>query len=254
MTIQAWFDGLFTTAHTTEWISGLTGAGGAILGSVVTVIWTELFNRRTRRRDQKGRNAAGSFAAYQRLNQIYSNALVVKQHLDGSMAYAIVSHSPYFCMQVVPMNRLAGPVSFPVDELWTLAQVGGHALINRVNSLDHAYNSLAEMMDQYREARTAIWNQMVPERMDGTTGTVAMTPEVFKTMMPRFVELDSAITQIKPIADSLVADAFEALDLLVHAKAKPLGKAFKLGLPRPDGSVAIIDAKQRRPKPKRRQS
>jgi hypothetical protein len=246
VTIQAWFDGLSTASHSSEWISGLTGAGGAILGSVVTVIWTELFNRRTRSRDRKSRNAAGAFAAYQRLNQIYSNALVVKQHLDGSMAYAIVSRSPFFCMQVVPMNRLPGPVSFPVDELWTLAQVGGHTLINRVNSLDHAYNSLAEMMDHFRDARIATWNQIVPERMNGTTGTVAMTPEVFKAMMPRFAELDSAITQIKPIADSLVADAFEALELLVHAKAKPLGKTFKLSLPRADGGVAIIQANEKR--------
>lgn len=246
MTLETWIAGLFTAKHSTEWISGLTGAGGAILGSVVTVAWTELFNRRTRRRDQRMRNAAGSFAAYQRLNQIYSNALAVKRHLDGSMAHAVVSEAPYFCTVVQPMNRLPGPVAFPVDELFILMLVGGHTLINRVNSLDHAYNALAEVMDHYREARTGVWGQLTPERMDGVIGTIAMTDALLKRMQPHFVELDFVLTQIKPMTDNLVADTFEALDLLVHAKTKPLGKNFEISLPRADGGVANLRATEKR--------
>lgn len=245
MRLEAWFAALFTDKHSAEWITGFTGAGGAILGSVVTVVWTELFNRRTRRRDQRSRNAAGSFAAYQRLNQIYSNALAVKQHLDGSMIDAVLSGAPFFCARVEPMNRLPGPVSFPVDELWTLSQVGGHRLINRVNSLDHAYNSVAEMMDAYRDTRNQVWGNITPERMEGTVGTVAMTPDVFKATLPRFVELDFVLVQLKPIVDALVADTFEAFDLLVHAKTKPLGKKFEISLPRADGSTATMRATEK---------
>lgn len=242
MTIKEWYDGLFAVGHSNEWITGLIGAGGAILGSAVTVVWTELFNRRTRRRDQKARNAAGSFAAYQRLNQIYSNAVAVKRHLDTSFAEAEKEGAPYLCVLVRPLNRLSGPVEFPVDELWTLVQVGGHVLINRVSSLDHAHNSVMDVMDQYRLVRDEVWSHITPESMEGTVGTVAMTPEDLKKLRPRFAELDFMLTQISPIVNSLVDDAFEAFRLLVQAKTKPLGKKFEIGLQKADGTYVIIRA------------
>ncbi|MFN7265801.1 MAG: hypothetical protein ACK5T5_12840 [Phenylobacterium sp.] len=170
----------------------------------------------------------------------------MKQHLEGSMLGGALCGAPHFCMHVLPMNRLPGPVTFPVDELWTLSQVGGHRLINRVNSRDHAYNTVAEMMDSYRVARTETWGMVTPERMEGTVGTVAMTPDVYRKMVPRFVELDNALVQIKPIDDSLVDDTFAAFDLLVHPKTKPLGKKFEISPPRADGITATMRATEKR--------
>lgn len=240
--IKEWFDGLFVAGHASEWIAGLTGAGGAMFGSVVTVVWTEFFNRRTRKRDQRSRNAAGAFAAFQRLNQIYSSMLTAKRHLDAGIAEAKKSDWPHVCAVVQPMNRLTGPVEFPVDELWTLTQVGGHALINKVSSLDHAYNSMSDMLDVYRVRRDEVWTKFTPTRMEGAVGSIEMTPAEYKVIQPRFVELDSMVLQLSPLIDRLVVDALEAVRLLVQARGRPLGKTFSVKFPSADGTEVVIRA------------
>jgi hypothetical protein len=78
--------------------------------------------------------------------------------------------------------------------------------------------------------------------MDGIAGVVRFTEEEMKTLAPDIEALDHMLIQIIPIARGLVADTFEALKLLVHAKTKPLGKKFSVTLPNPAGQPAKLSA------------
>jgi len=74
---------IFEAGHAVEWISGATGALGAVAGSVVTVTWTEVFNRRTRRRDLKARDQIAAFAVF--------------RHQCRKRGYSHIHRAPGFC-------------------------------------------------------------------------------------------------------------------------------------------------------------
>lgn len=237
-----WLKDLTASTHSSEWISGITGAAGAILGSLVTVSWTAWYGHRTRRLERREKFAAGAFAAYQRLNQIYSIALVVRNHLDQGQALAAEKGQPA-CTTTMGMQRMSGPVFFPIEELWTLTQVGGNKLINRVNSLDHAFNSLLDSVDRYGLERQELWvNFPTPDKMDGIVGDVGLTEDQRRALAPGIAALDHILEQLRPMARSIVNDTFEALTLLMHAKSHPLGKNFKIALPSPTGEQVEISA------------
>jgi hypothetical protein len=241
---------IWQEGHASDWISGWIGAGGAILGSLVTVAWTEYFNARTRKRERREKNAVGSFAAYQKLNQIYSSASQISRHLKNSFQLGINQGIPFKCLATVPIMRLSTQVNFTVDELWTLTRVGGEALLNQVNSLDQAYNALIEIMDRYDKDRALLLEKMTPTEMNGEMGSGAFTKEEFLKIQPGLVQLDSLLTQTFPISTKLVSDTFDALRMLVHAKAKPLGKKFAITLPDLDGVEITINAKDAPRKPR----
>ncbi len=237
-----WLKSLITPVHSDEWINGATGAGGAILGGLVTIIWTGWYNRGTRQRERREKFATGAFASYQRLNQIYSVSIQIRDHLDGGHAMAASKHQP-ICTTTIGVQRMSGPVIFPIEELWTLTQVGGSKLLNRVNSLDHAFNQLLDSVDRYGIARREVWHKLpTPDNMEGIVGNVGLTQEQERKLAPDIAMLDHTLEQIIPIARSIVDDTFEALTLLVHANTKPLGKKFKITLPSPTGETVQISA------------
>ncbi len=240
--LSSWLNELANPAYSREWISGATGAGGAILGSLVTIFWTAAYNRGTRKRERREKFAAGAFAAYQRLNHMYSVALQIRDHLNLGEEEARKQGAPV-CTRTMPMQRMSGSVTFPLEELWTLTLVGGSALINRVNSLDHSFNHLVESIESYGTLRREVWLKMpTPVSMRGHVGSVVLTPGDMRKIAPDFGALDHLLGQVTPIARAIVDDTFEALTLLVHAKSRPLGKKFKIQTVSPRGEVVVVRA------------
>jgi hypothetical protein len=145
---------------------------------------------------------------------------------------------------------MSGPVIFPIEELWTLTQVGGRDLVNRVGSLDHAFNSLLDVMSRYDEQRRRVWAKFPPPaHMDGIAASVELTEEQVRMLRPDIEELDHILIQTIPMARRLACDTFEALQLLIHAKTRPLGKKFAVSLPDPTGRSVRISAEDARPRP-----
>src|SRR5580698_9086693 len=139
--------GWFDPKHASEWINGLTGAGGAILGSVVTITWTEWFNRRTRRREKRQKFGAAAFAAFHKLNHINSIAATIRNHLRESIAEARKKPDQPICLRVRPVAGMSGPIEYTVDELYNIAQMGKPELINTILSTDQNFNSLMNIME-----------------------------------------------------------------------------------------------------------
>lgn len=229
-------------AYTLEWISGLIGAGGAVLGSLVTILWTEWFNSRSRKRERREKFSAGSFAAYQRLNKIYSLSVIIRNHLESGIAAAKAERGAPICAKIQPINRLSGPIYFTIEELWTIAQLGGSDLINNINSLDDSFNALLDLMERYERERADILAQVIPERMEGLVGTLGLTEEQMKRLRPKFAALDAMAVDTAKMATSIVTDCFEALVSLVKVKSRPLGKEFEILLPDPKGRPVKINA------------
>ena len=238
--------GVIEPGHTSEWISGFWGAAGAIAGSLVTIVWTEYVGQRTRKRERKERFAAAAFTFYQKLNSMYSATLQVCGYMRTRLLMAArlqAETGAPLCVAVRGMNRLLPPVHFSNDELWTLTQLGGTKLINRVNSLDQSFNSLLDVFERYERERDEIWRELPPPfRMEGWRGTIDPNIPEVAALLPRMRTIDYLLVQISPFSESLISDLFEALSELTQVKSRPLGAAFSIQIPNPEGEWIGIKA------------
>lgn len=242
MTGHSWLDALFGPAHVSEWISGLWGALGAMAGSLITLAWTERFNRRAREEDLKERFGAVAFSTYQRLNHIYSLTCTIRQHFQEGYNRGKKSGGP-ICLATQPMQRLSPPVFMPIDDLWVLTKIGGAAIINKINNLDYAFNMLQDSVDVYTSMRRDLMDKLPPPAtMQGVQGQVDLTNPDVRALLPTFVELDLLIEQCLPIADRIIASSFDSLVALVASHTYPLGKDFEAMLPNPKGRVVKLRA------------
>lgn len=245
-----WIGSLFATEHADAWVGGFTGAFGAILGSIVTIAWTEWFNKRSLDRQQKELNSAALFGCLHRLNQIYSGSTKIRDHLHEQLAPARAAKAagqvPYVALHVLPMLRMSGPVEFPVEELWLATRVGGDRLINAITALDARYNNLNDTVQMYQEKRAATLS-LLPQPTnvdeDGAAET-GLTREEMARVQPNLYELDTLLEQMQPLAVELVTDAFAALRELVHAEKSPFREDFKLALPDPEGQEVVLTSSE----------
>jgi hypothetical protein len=248
--VGQWFGGLFTPEHSEAWVSGFTGAFGAVFGSIVTIIWTEWFNKRSFDRHQKERNSAALFGCLHRLNQIYSGSTKIRDHLNEQLPPARAAKAagevPYASLHVIPMLRMSGPVEFPVEELWLAARAGGDSLINAITALDARYNNLNDTVQMYHDKRVAVLSLLPnPTALDeqGAAET-GLTEAEMARVQPGLYELDSLLEQMQPLAVELVSDAFAALRELVHAEKSPFRVDFKLALPDPEGREVVLTSSE----------
>lgn len=228
--------------HASEWINGITGAFGAAVGSMVTIIFTAWFNRRTRAQERREKFAAGAFGAFQRLNQIYSISLGVRDHLLIGQSAAEKSKARP-CFTTMALHNPSEPVRFPLEELWTVTQLGGPDLVNAVVSLDHAFNQILRSMEKYSVLRDEVFRLLPsPDEMEGVSGHMSLDASQMKRLLPKFAVLDSVLEQVADNATSLSLDAFTAITRLVRLKSHPLGKAFSVTLPDPNHTDVTISA------------
>lgn len=245
-----WMSGLFAPSQTDSWVSGLTGAFGAVLGSLVTIAWTEWFNKRSFQREQKERNSAALFGCLHRLNHIYSGSMKIRDHFTGGLTRAREARAtgriPYLTLHVIPMMRMSGPVEFPVEELWLASRAGRDRLLNAITALDDRFNGLNDTVQIYHDKRTAVVSMFPPPTsIDGAgAGDTGLTEDTFAPLRPGLFELDMILEQMEPIAIELVNDTFDALRELVHAENSPFRDDFKLALPDPAGNDVVLTSSE----------
>jgi hypothetical protein len=244
--VLTWAAGLFTAAHSSEWISGLTGAGGAILGSLVTIVWTEWFNKRSAKRETRERLRVGALGAINRLNILYSDMMVVRDHLAEGFIKAHELNAEYLTLAVRPMNRLGENTRFTLEELRALTDIGGSRLLNAVNPLDRLHNVIADLMDMYRIDRTALWEQLPVKASDRGVAVFVLTEEQVEYFKPRLSELDEYLEKAHSFASDFVDDAYFALRLFIRARKIPFGRKFGISLTLPQGGLIKLKVPKRR--------
>src|ERR1044072_7454020 len=125
-------------------ISGAIGIIGTLLGSFVSVVATERFNRRTRARDDQRKRSASAFAIVHKLNLIYFNAKNMCDHIrEGREKYEhesalLKSTPPEFdengisivrrmsvSMYFLPFANQPPRVDFTLDEVWQTPNLAG---------------------------------------------------------------------------------------------------------------------------------
>ena len=231
---------IFEVGHAVEWISGATGAAGAIAGAAVTVAWTEFFNRRVRKRDLKIRNYAAAFAVWSKLTKIYSISTAIQHHYVELQRNYNPELGP-MCLQGRAGYFDQSLVQITIDERMTIWTVSGAAALNRLLALDDQYNFLVQAVTRYLEHRQALFDSITPVAMNGAVGTISEEDQ--RRIAPKVVELDMELTQSFGMAASIVQDAFEALRDLAHSRGRPMGKDFEFGTFTPAGEKIKLSAK-----------
>jgi hypothetical protein len=239
---------ILEAGHTVEWISGATGALGAILGSAVTVISTEFFNRRTRRREFGRRNHSAAFAVYQKLNKIYSTARTIHQHYLSFRETYNPNTGPQ-CLSFRGMFFDSAPVWFSIEEREGIWDTSGPQLVNQIQALDASYNFLLNCVGRYEQDRQKLMDALVPDSMDGPVGNLT---SIDVRLLPKIAELEMMIEQAFPMAGEICDEGFAAMRDLVYSRGKPLGKQFKISLKTPDGETVEFRAEDAPRPPKRR--
>jgi hypothetical protein len=231
---------IFEAGHAVEWISGATGAAGAIVGAAVSVAWTEFFNRRARKRDLKVRNHAAAFAVWNKLIKIYSSSMSIKRHYSENEKEYNPDNGPR-CLQGRPGYFDQTLVQLTIDERMTVWTVSGAAALNRLLDLDDQYNFLVQAVTRYLEHRQALFDSLTPVAVDGAIGTISEEDQ--RRIAPKVVELDMELSQSFGMAASIVQSAFEALRDLAHSRGRPFGKSFEFATLTPAGEKIKFSAK-----------
>lgn len=244
-----WVNGLTNPSHTSEWISGIAGAGGAILGSIVAIIATEFISWRKRKRDQREKLSAAAFTALQRLNQIYSVTITLRDHLKEGKSLS--DKQPIqLCLATRPIQRMSSPVIFPAEEMWAMIKIGGGKLLNNIQSLDNVFNMLLDTMDSYNRDRQELTDAIpAPEIMSGHRGTSAVSEQDIIRLRPKIIDLNGRIISCISIADKLAVDAFSSLVLIATSEKRLFGKKFEIQLPNPAGEIVKFGARIKSPVP-----
>jgi hypothetical protein len=221
--------------HASEWISGIAGAGGALAGAFVSVLWTEYFNRRTRKRDDRRLTHTAAHSAYHKLNKIYSTSRTILRHYEDFVAQYQPSTGPK-CLSLMGMLISDRSIWFSVEERKgildasgkAIAKTSGLRLLNTLQDLDEGFNFLTACAIRYGIERQRFLDDMNPEEVTGTVGTsFSISPR----QLVRANALDMEIDQIFPMSKDIAENALSAIRDLVYLPGKPLGKNFSVQLP-----------------------
>ncbi len=230
------------SGHEAEWIAALAGAGGALAGAIVTVAWTEAFNRRTRREDDKRRRRAVALSVWLKLNQIYSWGLALRNHLATGLAHAQAMEADHACRVVLPILGPVSQLTITVDELQAAGEFGGLPLLNMLSSLDLAYNQTSDGMARYYRDRRGALSYGHIESWEAGISTTAASDDEYNQARPLLLELDSLLTQTLEHSAELAQRTFCALAMLAYARGRPLGADFSISLPDLDGKPTTLSA------------
>ena len=240
--------------HATEWISGIVGVGGAVVGAFVSVLWTEVFNRRTRERDDRRASQTAALSIYHKLNIIYSGSYTILKHYEEFSSEHQPSSEPK-CLSFMGMRISDRAVWFSVEERMgilassgkTVAKTSEVWLLNTLQDLDEGFNLLTMWAIRYGHERQKFLDDMQPEQVSGNVGT---SFSISPTQLVKANALDMDIEQTFPMAREIAQKAFNAIRDLVYLPGKPLGNNFSVSLRSLDGENFNWHAKDA-PLPKR---
>jgi hypothetical protein len=233
---------ILESGHAVEWISGATGALGAVLGSVVTVTWTEVFNRRTRTRERNERIRVGAFSLSQKLMQIYQDADVIIKHINNGFANAALKNLAYASQTTTAMVQHPSVIEFSIEEKWAAIQVRAPNLLTEINGLDRGCNTLNAAMARYDFEREKVSKDMPISRMENGDVFTPVSDADRVKFEAKYGALHQLLEGIRNNALGIHEAAFNALRTLAYAPSKPLGPKFSVIFMMPDGSEVAINA------------
>ena len=231
---------IWQAGHASDWIAGWIGAGGAVLGSMVTVTWTEAFNQRARKRDRRARNATATFSVYSKINKIQSVSTQAYIHFKKNVP-DIDNVGPDQWFRTAPFIPHSAPIAFDIDEKWAMVDVAGVALSNYLQRMDDAHNILCDLLRRYDTARQAIIAEILPNEY-GPNRSFGFTDKRLRYLSPKFEELQYIIKIILTTSKDVSEGSVEAMRELVYARRRPLGKAFEVTMPLADGTTIRLRA------------
>lgn len=234
---------ILESGHAVEWISGATGAFGAVLGSVVTVTWTESFNRRTRARERNERIRVGVFSLSQKLMQIYQDADVIIRHISTGFANAALKNLTYASQTTTAMVQHPSVIDFSIEEKWAALQVQAPDLLTAINGLDRGCNTLNAAMARYDVERANAIKDMTISRVEGGDAFTPMIDAERINFDAKYGALQQLLEVTRHNATGIQEAAFNALKTLAHAPSKPLGPKFSVIFPMDDGTEVEISAR-----------
>jgi len=226
---------IWQAGHASDWIAGWIGAGGAILGSVVTVTWTELFNRRTRKQDRRARNATAAFSVYSKINKIQSLSTQAYVHFRKNVP-DIDNIAQDQWLRTAPFIPHSIPIVFDIDEKWAMIDVAGVTLSNHLQRMDDAHNILCNLLSRYDIVRKSTTAEILPDEY-GPNRSFGFTDKRLQYLSPKFEELQYIIKFILIISKDISDGSVEAMRELVYAKRRPLGEAFEVTMNLSDGTM-----------------
>lgn len=229
------------------WISGGIGVFGALLGSAVTVAWTEWFNHRTRKRQQAHRLNAGSLSIFHKLTRIYSNARMLRGSIQDGQALAERDQNPHPTLTTLAHASYPSPIELNSEELWVATTVGGADLFNAVSDLDQRHNVLVASFASWGEGRTSLVDQLEPDSLVGLKASSDLKPAKRLALTVRLRMLNAMLHDLSETSTAIATDALEGLRLLTDSPRHPLGPEFEFVLVGLDGE----DVKFRAPLAKR---
>lgn len=249
MSLESLATALIDPTKASEWISGLAGIVGALVGGAATMVMTEWFNSRNRARLDRERNAEVTSATFTRLNHIYSVARQIHEHFSDAITAAQGTQGPVHAT-TLPIQKMSPHVFFPVEQQWILIKIGGPSVVNTIGSLDFAFNQLLDTVEEYKLRRELLQKSLPsPSQANGNQGSYILSQEQMLQIAPDSAALDMCIEQIVPLSNGIVTDGFTALCALIGAKALPLGKQWHVELPDPSGKLVTLKAGNPEPQP-----
>lgn len=239
---------LLESGHVSDWISGIIGAVGAILGSVVTVSWTEFFGWRNRRRDDRRQAYSAALSIYHKLNKIYSGSLIIHRHYaDFLDKYQDLTGPKCLCFQAMIISD--APAWFTTEDRLGIMlsrhrwykKNDGLDLLNCLQDLDDQYHHLLSCVARYGLDRQNFLNNQDPAMADGIVGTSfgANASQILAAN-----SLDLMIDQTFPIAEKVANSALNALKMLVYLQGKLLGKKFSIKIHDINGEELKLNARE----------
>ena len=228
-----------------DWVSGLFGLGGTVIGGLITVWATERFTARNREAERKERLNSLAFALYRKFNAIVSDAFAIRNnirtgilehakaeaeerkkprrfHADGTEIKQFHTVSEH----VRPWGNLPAAISFTPEEFWATKIIGGAELLNHVSVIDRQFNGLVESFAEYRSEYQKLHDRskiMGPvEGKPGVAYTIRKPDEVgpFVVMAEG---LDDMVLTIHEHAEALVIDTYDAINLVLNSPTRAIG-------------------------------
>lgn len=237
-------------AHPEAAISGVIGIAGAVIGSAVTVTWTEFFNWRARRREQRSRMFSLANSMFIKVSNIYADAVQIRDHLAGCIRTAAIKQVMHVFLYTKAMRGSDLRTLFTTDELWMATLAGGPPLINKVTRQDEASAALFAAMVSYDQERDKMMSFFSPGEVSGTEATAGISSDIYQRVRPMMNALDESIFDIHRIASDLAISSYAALEALVHASRRPMGSKFAITVLDPEGLKVELRSRDA-PHPKR---
>lgn len=184
----------------------LAGLGGAVLGALVSALFSWLLHRASIRReiDKEKRQSVSSekavaLSALVRLQSLINVAIDLRSHVIDCLAEASnAGHSDLQAWQKI--TPIAGftqiAPSFSVEEISLLLSAKEPKVANELIRFRSRIESLLEAMREYNRIKRELKDLMPPTVMQGRMGLSSFTPAGYARIAPTVLECQDLIFQI----------------------------------------------------------